>query len=110
MTTLRPRIAIVDDDSNVAIALRRLCVASDLDADTFPSGGAFLSSLAAVRPDCVVLDLHMSGMNGIDVLKQLARTFPTLPVIIITGQDEPAARARCTAEGACAFFAKPVND
>jgi FixJ family two-component response regulator len=110
MASRRPRIAIVDDDPTVAVALRRLCRASDLDADTFSSGRAFLDSLPDERPDCVVLDLHMPGMNGLDVLRQLARVLPALPVIIITGHDDPSSRARCAAEGARGYLAKPVSD
>jgi len=110
MATHRAHIAIVDDDPTVATALRRLCVASDLDASTFPSGRVFLDSLADRQPDCVVLDLHMPEMNGLDVLLQLARVMPSLPVIVITGHDDPSSQTRCVAAGACAYLPKPVSD
>ena len=110
MSSPRQRIAIVDDDATVATALRRLCLASDFDANTFPSGRAFLDSLAERRPDCVILDLHMPGMNGLDVLQQLARVLPALPVIVITAHDEPSSRARCLAAGARGYLSKPVGD
>jgi FixJ family two-component response regulator len=94
MDRSRLRIAVIDDDESVRKALRRLLRAANLDADTFASGRDFLDSLAAQVPDCVVLDLHMPGMNGLDVQQQLARNGRQLPIVIITGHDEPLARCR----------------
>jgi FixJ family two-component response regulator len=109
MGAKRSVIAVIDDDASVCKALKRLIGASDLDVETFASGETFLESLSAHRPDCVVLDLHMPGLSGVDVLKALACREVELPVIIITGRDEPSSRARCLAAGAVAYFAKPLD-
>jgi len=106
----RLRIAIIDDDESVRNALRRLLRSANLDADTFASGRDFLDYLSTHRPDCVVLDLHMPGMNGLDVQRQLARNGPQIPVVIITGHDEPQTRAACLTAGAFACLAKPLDD
>ncbi len=106
----RLRIAVIDDDESVRKALKRLLRAANLDADTFASGRDFLDSLAAQLPDCIVLDLHMPGMNGLDVQQQLARSGLQLPIVVITGHDEPLARAQCLSAGAAAYLRKPLDD
>jgi FixJ family two-component response regulator len=109
MSLTRPLIAVVDDDAPVCKALGRLIGASNLDVVTFVSGEAFLDSMAIRRPDCVVLDLHMPGLSGIDVMTALAGRGSGLPIIIITGRDEPTTRAQCLASGALAYLAKPLD-
>jgi FixJ family two-component response regulator len=103
-------VAVIDDDESVRKALKRLLRAANLDADTFASGREFLNSLAARVPDCVVLDLHMPGMNGLDVQQQLARSGLRVPIVVITGHDEPQARAHCLSAGAAAYLRKPLDD
>ena len=110
MDRSRLRIAIVDDDESVRKALKRLLRAANLDADAFASGREFLDSLAAQLPDCTVLDLHMPGMNGLDIQQQLARTGLQIPIVVITGHDEPLARAQCLTSGAAAYLRKPLDD
>jgi FixJ family two-component response regulator len=110
MDRSRLRIAVIDDDASVRKALKRLLRAANLDADTFASGKDFLDSLAAQVPDCIVLDLHMPGMNGLDVQQQLARSGLQLPIVVITGHDEPMARAQCLSAGAAAYLRKPLDD
>lgn len=110
MDRSRLRIAVIDDDESVRKALKRLLRAANLDADTFASGREFLDSLASRVPDCVVLDLHMPGMNGLDVQRQLVGNGRRVPIVVITGHDEPQARAQCLAAGAAAYLRKPLDD
>ena len=77
-------ISIVDDDESVRKALGRLLSSLDFQAGTFDSGQEFLDSLADRWPDFVVLDLHMPGLTGLDVLQQLSRTRTRVPAVIIT--------------------------
>ena len=110
MVKTRPRIVVVDDDESVRKALQRLLRASDLDADTFASAQDFLASLPhAPLPDCLVLDLQMPGTSGLDLQRQLVRTGPLVPVVVITGHDEPGMQARCLAAGASAYPRKPLE-
>ena len=109
MASGHPRVAIVDDDTSVRRALARLLNASSFDAMTFESGQAFLDSLSAGTPDFVVLDLHMPGMNGLDVMAALTRAGLALPVIMITGHASLEAQARCKAAGAIAYLSKPLD-
>jgi FixJ family two-component response regulator len=110
MTQSKLRVAVIDDDESVRKALCRLLRAANLDAATYASGREFLDSLVAHRPDCLILDLHMPGMNGLDIQQRLARNGARLPVVIITGHDEPQTRAQCLSAGASACLRKPLDD
>jgi FixJ family two-component response regulator len=110
MDRKQAQIAVIDDDESVRRAIRRLFVSSGLHAEGFATGRAFLDSLSASRPDCIVLDLQMPGLNGIDVMNALTRTGLAVPVVIVTGHDEPESRERCLAAGARAYLCKPFDD
>jgi FixJ family two-component response regulator len=73
----------------------------------FASGAEFLTAIAGFRPDCVVLDLHMPGVSGFDVMAGLQWSFP---IVVITGHDSPETEARALSGGAAAYLRKPVND
>jgi FixJ family two-component response regulator len=110
MIRQRPLIAVVDDEQSVRKSLRRLLVASELDATVYASGQEFLDSLGGHQPDCLVLDLQMPGLTGLEVQRALARARVRFPTIIITAHDEPETRARCLAAGAVAYLCKPLHD
>jgi FixJ family two-component response regulator len=99
----------VDDDGAIRKALSRLLQASEFRVESFSSGGAFLDSLEESHPDCVLLDLHMPDVGGLDVLRELHARGSDVPVIIITAHDDPAARASCLAIGAAAYLSKPLD-
>jgi FixJ family two-component response regulator len=106
----RLRVAVIDDDASVRKALRRLLRAANLNVDVFASGREFLDSLPSNRPDCIVLDFHMPGMSALDVQLQLAREVLPVPIIVITGHDEPQIRVQCLSAGAVAYLCKPFDD
>jgi FixJ family two-component response regulator len=110
MDRLHMRVAVVDDDESVRKALQRLLHASDLEVETYASGQEFLASVRARRPDCLVLDLQMPGMNGLEVQRELVNAGLNLPVVVITGHDEPGAGARCLSAGVSAYLHKPFDD
>jgi len=110
MANGRPEIAIVDDDEPVQRALGRLLVAWDFDVKAFASGQAFLDSLSDELPDCVVLDLYMLGLSGLDVFGALNRAGFKLPVIMITGRDNPDSRAKSLAAGVVDYLTKPIDE
>jgi FixJ family two-component response regulator len=105
-----PFVAIVDDEESIRKALKRLMRAANLDAEAFASGPAFLDSLAVRHPYCLILDLHMPGMTGLDVLQRLQHSGVHLPTIVITAYDEPETRTYCLAAGASAYLRKPLED
>jgi FixJ family two-component response regulator len=109
----KPLIAIVDDDESVCRAVRRLVRSLAMDAETFGSGQDFLDLLDAMpsfEPDCLILDVQMPGMNGLEVQDRLAGSGNAVPVIFITAHDEIGVREKALAAGAVAFLRKPFND
>ena len=105
-----PYVAIVDDEEPVRKALKRLLRASGLEAETYASGKDFLAANALRAPDCVILDLHMPGMSGLQVLQELKAARSALPAVVITAYDEPATREQCLAAGAAAYLRKPLDE
>ncbi len=111
--SLKPLIAIVDDDESVCRAVSRLLRSLSMDAETFHSGQAFLDLLEAMpsfHPDCVILDVQMPGMSGLEVLERLAKSGHTVPVVFITAHDEVGVREKALEAGALAFLRKPFDD
>jgi len=109
----KPLIAIVDDDESVCLAINRLVRSLGMEADTFTSGRDFIELIAAMpsfQPDCLVLDVQMPGMNGLDVQDQLVSSGSRLPIVFITAHDEMGVRERALSAGALAFLRKPFND
>lgn len=113
MSKSNPLIAIVDDDESVCRAMKRLVRSLGMAADAFTSGREFIDRVETTpsfQPDCVVLDVQMPGMNGLEVQERLASSGNPLPVIFITAHDETEVRDRALAAGAVAFLRKPFND
>ncbi len=102
-------IAVVDDEEAVRNAVIRLLHASGHPARAFASGSEFLRSWHAEKPDCLMLDLQMPGLSGVDVQRALNREGASIPVIIITAHDSPSAREECLREGAIAYLCKPLD-
>ncbi|WP_340119805.1 response regulator [Pelagibius sp. 7325] len=103
------RVAVVDDDSSVRRALQRILTVLDVSVEAFASGEDFLQSLGMLRPDCVVLDLHMPGLSGLEVQQRLKKLDERLPVVIVTGHHEPGMRRRCLLAGAAGYLRKPID-
>jgi FixJ family two-component response regulator len=103
-------IAIVDDDPSVLKALARLLGAHSFATKTYLSAPHFLASLAEGLPDCLIADLQMPEMTGLELQLTLARRGVQIPTIIITAHDEAGMRERCKSAGVIAYLSKPVQD
>jgi FixJ family two-component response regulator len=104
-----PLIAVVDDEASVHKALGRLLRAAGFDSRSFASGREFLEACRLEPPDCVVLDMHMPEMSGLEVLKQMNASGLFLPMVLITADDESARCQRVLDEGAVSWLRKPVD-
>jgi FixJ family two-component response regulator len=110
MATKTQCIYIVDDDASVRKALARLFKASGLPVETFGSAVEFLESHKEGPSCCLVLDVRMPGMTGLDLQKKLTARGSNLPVIFITAHDDENARKQAMENGAAAWLMKPVNE
>jgi FixJ family two-component response regulator len=102
-------IAVVDDDASILKALERLLSTRSWTTKTFRSGVQFLGSLKDELPECLILDLHMPEMSGLEVQQSLASRGIDIPTIIITSNNDAAMRERCLGAGAVAYLPKPVR-
>lgn len=102
-------VSIVDDDAAICASLADLLRAAGYQADTFASGRAFLLSGAAERSQCVVADIQMAGLSGLDLMAQLTARGSTVPVIIMTARSEDHWAARAIDGGAAGFLRKPFE-
>ena len=99
-------IAIVDDDEKICRSLGRFLRAAGFQPITYPSAEAFLEDLKHPRFECLVLDVQLEGMSGIELHKQLTAAGSATPVIFITAHDDPEARDQALANGCAGFFRK----
>jgi len=104
-----PWIAIVDDDASVLKALARLLRARALRAKTYNSAQDFLVNLSEELPKCLIVDLQMPKMSGLDLLQHLTRERVQIPSIVITARDDHGLRESCKSAGAIAFLLKPIE-
>jgi FixJ family two-component response regulator len=99
-------VAIVDDDESLCRSLGRLLRAAGIQPVTYPSAEAFLADRKQPRYDCLVLDVQLGGMSGIDLGQQLTARGVHAPFIYITAHDDPETRAAAHAAGCAAYFRK----
>jgi FixJ family two-component response regulator len=106
MNTISPTVHIVDDDASFRTAVSRLLRGSGFVVKTFPSAREFLAQRDADAAGCVVADLQMPGMNGLDLQAALARTHNPLPILFLTGQGDIPTSVRAMRDGAEDFLEK----
>ena len=102
-------ISIVDDDETVREAIKRLVRSLGYNACTFASADEFLKSEQVHDTSCVITDLHMPGLSGIDLQDILIARGHRTPIIFITAYPEEDVRARAMKAGAVGFLSKPLN-
>ena len=103
-------VFVVDDDSSVREAIRSLVRSVGLRVETFETAQEFLHSKRPDMPGCVVLDVRMPGLSGLDLQRELAAHSIKLPVIFITGHADVPMSVRAMKEGALEFLTKPFRD
>jgi DNA-binding NarL/FixJ family response regulator len=103
---LRPRIVLADDHPSVLIAFRRLLEPSCDVVACVPTGSAAIDAAGTLRPDVLVVDLMMPGLDGRAVCRTVKALMPEIAVVIVTAADDTAVRALALQDGASAFVAK----
>jgi CheY-like chemotaxis protein len=102
------RIVLVDDDAGVRRAMARLLRSAAFAVTTFASAEEFLERPAGEPPDCLVLDVHMGGMSGIELSERLRQAGLTIPIVFVTGRADAATREALDVTGAVTLL-KPVD-
>jgi len=104
-----PIVFIVDDDANVRRSIEDLLSSVGLRTETFATPQEFLDSKRADSPACLVLDVRLPGMSGLDCQRRLAEAGVTLPIIFITGHGDVPMTVRAMRSGAVEFLTKPFR-
>jgi two-component system, LuxR family, response regulator FixJ len=107
---LQPTVVVVDDDPAVRDSLEELVRSAGLEAHSFSSAVEFLARYDRRRPACLVLDMCMPGMSGIDLQERMRAERLDLPVIVISGHGDVPTTARSFKLGAVEFMEKPFDD
>jgi len=110
MTISDAVVYIVDDDELIRDSLRTLVKSVGLEAETFLSAQQFLDSILSDRPGCLVLDIRMPGLGGLDLQSELQKMHVSLPIIFITGHGTVPMSVRAMKAGAIDFLTKPFED
>lgn len=99
-------VAVVDDDDSVCRSFARLLRTAGFQPVTYPSAEAMLQDAKRPHFDCLVLDIQLGVMSGLELRRRLAAVKDSTPVIFITAQDDPEARAEALDSGCAGFFRK----
>ena len=105
----RAVVSIVDDDASLRRSVRNLLRSVGFRVETFASAEEFLTSAQRETTGCLVLDLRMTGMSGLDLLWHLAAANVRVPAVILTAHGDEQIRQRCLGAGAVAFLDKPFR-
>jgi FixJ family two-component response regulator len=109
MSAEGPIVFVVDDDRSVRDSLHRLITSVGLRVEVFPSAQAFLSAPRPDVPGCLVLDVRLPGLSGLDLQRELAQSHATLPIIFLTGHGDIPMSVQAMKAGAAEFLTKPFR-
>jgi FixJ family two-component response regulator len=102
-------VAIVDDDTSMRVALARLFRLHGIDSRGYPSARAFLTALPSAMPYCLVVDVNMPDMTGLDLQRELLRLGIHIPTIVMTAVNNKRVAASAKSLGAAAVLSKPLT-
>ena len=103
-------IAIVDDDASVQRGLQRLIRSAGWKVETFASAQEFLARSRTELPNCVLLDLQLPGLSGLDLQKRMAEVGLEIPIVFLTGHGNIPVSVQAMKAGAVQFLTKPVDE
>ena len=110
MTQPEPVVCVIDDDDAARQSLEFLLTTAGVNVRTFESAKQFLQAMPEIRSGCIVTDVRMPEISGIDLLREVKRLNVGLPVIVITGHGDVALAVEAMKIGAIDFLEKPFND
>lgn len=110
MTSVPLRVCVVDDDDAVRDSLRILLDSHGIDTQVFSTPAQFLGQAGPIDADCLIFDLHMPDMTGLELAETLRARHMATPIIILTGRNDSVLAARMERAGVAAVLSKPVSD
>jgi two-component system, LuxR family, response regulator FixJ len=110
MNAINPTVFVVDDDLSVRRALRRLIESVGLPVETYGSAAEFLAKYERGRPGCLLLDVRMPGLGGLELQDRLIGEHKSIPIVFLTGHGDVPMTARAMKAGAIDFIPKPFNE
>jgi FixJ family two-component response regulator len=110
MNNARPIVFVVDDDPDVCVSMKRLIRSLGLEVQTFNSAQDFLRTKRPDAPGCLVLDVRLPDLSGLDLQQELAKTNVDLPVVFVTGHADIPMSVRAMKAGAVEFLTKPFRE
>src|SRR3974390_863960 len=110
MSETRALVYVVDDDAAAREGVARLIRSAGLMTKTFASGEEFLAAPRPKIPSCLVLDVNLPGVNGLDVQQELGKSGAQLPIVFLTGHGDIPMAVRAVRAGAANFLTKPFDD
>lgn len=102
-------ILVVDDESTICDFLSRALKEDNFTVTAMTDPTNVLGAVAEHKPCLLILDLHMPGKSGLEVLREMKQACPEVPVVLISGNPTPSAKDEARRLGACDFLAKPIN-
>lgn len=102
-------VVTVDDDRRVRDSVQSVLESAGYETETFASAEAFLESGAVTRARCVIVDVRLPGMDGLELQRRIRRERRALPVIVVTAHDDDEIRQQALEDGASAFMVKPFD-
>ncbi|MGB9295704.1 MAG: response regulator [Pseudolabrys sp.] len=110
MPTISGKIVVIDDDESIQQAMKSFISALGYFVDTFCSAKAFLESNMVQATSCLITDVQMRGMSGVELQQHLSDAGHRIPIIFVTGRPNEATRARVIRDGAIGYLSKPVGE
>jgi len=110
MSETKPLISVVDDDESMREAVRGLMKSLGYTAEAFASAEEFLSSRQVPRTSCLIADVQMPGMTGLELHRHLMASGKTIPTILITAYPDDSARDRALGDGVVCYLSKPFDE
>jgi FixJ family two-component response regulator len=104
------RVAIIDDDDSTRKALARLIKSAGIEAVTFASAGEFLDNPLLEQTDCVITDMRMPGLDGLELQEKLRQLLPGVSIVFLTGQGNVSTTVHAMKAGAFDFLEKPIDE
>lgn len=107
---VEPIVFVVDNDQSVREGIQSLLTSAGFSVDTFPTAQMFLNHPRPDRPACVILDVRMPGLSGLDLQRELTKSGVSIPIIFVTGHGNVRMTAQAMKAGAVEFLTKPFRE